>query len=109
MYLRCHKLNANWDGSNIVSPDWIKKQKNTINTTNDDDKGCQYAATIALNHEEIGKNSVKISKPKPFISKSNWKKIHFLSEKDHWKKFEKNNPLIALNLLFVKKWIYALH
>ena len=27
LYWKCHKLNVNWDGSNIDSPDWIKKQK----------------------------------------------------------------------------------
>ena len=26
LYWKCHKLNANWDGSNIDSPDWIKKK-----------------------------------------------------------------------------------
>ena len=27
----------------------------------------------------------------PFINKDNWEGIHFLSEKDRWQKFEKNN------------------
>ena len=40
-------------GSYINSPDWIKKEKVTINPKNADDKCFQYAATNALNYEEI--------------------------------------------------------
>ena len=42
-------------GSYIVSPDWIQNKKVTINLTNDDEKCFQYAAKVALNHEEIRK------------------------------------------------------
>ena len=55
-------------GSYIDSPDWIKNKKTTINPINDNDKYFQYAATVALNHEEIGRNSQRISKIKPFIN-----------------------------------------
>ena len=34
----------------------------TINPTNDDDKYFQNAATVTLNHEEIGRNSQRITK-----------------------------------------------
>ena len=37
-----------------------------------------------------------ISKIKLFINKYNWKGITYPSEKDGWKKFEKNNLTIAL-------------
>ena len=40
---------------------------------------------------------------KDFINKYNWEGIHFPSEKDEWRKFEKNNITIALNVLYVKK------
>ena len=40
-------------GSYIDSPDWIKKEIVTINPKNTDDKCFQYAATVALNYEEI--------------------------------------------------------
>ena len=49
-------------GSYNDSPDWIKKKKATINPKNEDDKCFQYAATVALNHEEIK----RISKMKSF-------------------------------------------
>ena len=40
---------------------------------------------------------------KPFINKYNWKEIHFPAEKDDWKKHEKNNATIALNVLYTKE------
>ena len=33
----------------------------------------------------------------------NWEAINYLSEKDDWQKFEKNNFTIALNVLYAKK------
>ena len=59
--------------------------------------------TLALNHEEIGKHAERITKVKPFINKYKWKGINFPSEKDDWKKIEKNNVTIAVNVLYVKK------
>ena len=44
-----------------------------------------------------------MSKIKPFINKYNWKGLNYLLGKDDWKKFEKNNPTIADNVLYVKK------
>ena len=29
LYYKCYKINLNRDGSNIDSPDWIKKQKSS--------------------------------------------------------------------------------
>ena len=55
-----------------------------------------------MNHEEIRKNSQRISKNKPFISKYNWQGINYPSEKDGCRKFEKNNPKIILNILYAK-------
>ena len=36
-------------------------------------------------------------KIKPFIDKCNWERINYPSEKDDWKKFEKNHLTIALH------------
>ena len=39
---------------NIVSPDWIKSKKATINPINKKDNRCfQYAVAVTLNHGEI--------------------------------------------------------
>ena len=78
-----------------------KNKKPTTNPINKKDNKCfQYTVTVALNHEEIEKHSERIIKIKPFINKYNWKGITFPSEKYDWKKFEKNNLTIALNVLY---------
>ena len=53
-----------------------------------------------LNHEEIKKYPPKV---KPFVNKYNWEAINYPSLKDYWKKIEKNNVKIALNILYAKK------
>ena len=52
--------------------------------------------------KEITKDSQRITKIKPFMNKYNRKGIRFSSEKDDWKKFEKNNVTIAFNVLYAK-------
>ena len=42
------------------------------------------------------------TKIKTFINKYKWDGINFLSEKNDWKKTEKNSVTIALNVLYVK-------
>ena len=88
----------------VVDPDWVKNKKATINPINQKDNKCfQYAVTAMLNHEEIGKDSERLTKIKTFINKHNWKGKTFSSAKDYWKEFEKNNATIAFNLLYIKK------
>ena len=104
MYYKWHKINANRGGSYADSPDWIKNKKATINSINKKDNKCfKYAITVALDYEEIGKHDGRITKIKTFISKYKWEGINFPSEKDDWKKIEKNNETIALNVLYAKK------
>ena len=67
------------------------------------------AVTIMLNNEEIGKHSGKITKIKPFINKYIWEGINFPPEKDDWKKFEKSNLTIVLNVLCAEKEKHILH
>ena len=102
-YYKCHKINPNCSRSYIDSPDWIKNKKAIINPFNKKSNKCfQYAVTVALNHEQIGKQPERITKIKPFISKFNWEGTNFPSEKDDWKKFEKNNVAISINVLYAK-------
>ena len=42
------------------------------------------------------------------MNKYNWKGINVLSEKDAWKKFEKYNVKIVLNVFYNKKEEYIL-
>ena len=67
--------------------------KTTINPINIKYTKCfQYILAVTLNHEEIKKDPQRITKIKPFINKY-----------DDWKRFEKNNVTIALNVLYAKK------
>ena len=56
-----------------------------------------------LNHEEIKKDPQRIPKIKPFKNKSNREGINFPSQKDGWKKIDKNNVTSALNVFYAKK------
>ena len=75
-------------------------KKQNINRT--DNKCFRYTVTVALNYEELKKDLQRIKKIKPFINKYNWEGINFPSEKDDWKKSEKNNVTIALTVLYTK-------
>ena len=82
----------------------MKNKKATVNPINKKDNQCfQYAVTISLNHEEIEKDPQRIMKINPFINRYNWEGINHPSEKDDWKKIEKNNVTVALHVLFKKK------
>ena len=90
--------------SYIDSPDWLKNEKATINLISKKDKNFfQYALTVALNYEEIKKDPQKMTNIKPFINKYKLEGINSPSERDDWKRFEKNNVTIALNVLYAKK------
>ena len=75
---KCHKININRAGSYTDATDWIKNKKVTINSfSNKEFKSFQYAVTVALNYEEIGKHSETMTKIKPSTNKYNWKVISF--------------------------------
>ena len=103
MYYKCLKVNFKRLGLYIYFTEWIKKKKATTNPKTEDDKSFQYAATVALIYEEIKWNPERVSNIKPFISEYNWDKINYPSKIDDWKMFEKNNPTIALNILYIKE------
>ena len=103
LYYKCHKINLNLGGSYTDLPDWRQNKKATINPINKKDNKCfQYAVTVELTYEEIKKDPQRITKIKPFINKYNWEGINYPSEKNDWKKFEKN-VIIDLNVLYAKK------
>ena len=80
-----------------------KKKKAKMNPKYIDKKFFQYAATVALNYEEVKWNPERVSNIKTFINKYNWKLINDSSKIDDWKTFEKNNSWIALNILYTKE------
>ena len=58
-----------------------------------------------MNYEEIKKDSQRITKIKPFINKHNWQGINFPSEKDDWKKIDKNNVLYAKEIYIYPAYV----
>ena len=95
-------MKPNHGGSYKHFPDWIKNKKASISPINKKDKCFQYAIPVTLNHEQIKKGLRRITKIKQVINKK-LVKNKFLSEKNDWKKFEKNIVAIALNVLYSKK------
>ena len=63
----------------------------------------QYWGTVALNYGEIASHPERVPNIKPFINKYNWGGINYPLKIDDWKTFKKNNPTIALSILYIKK------
>ena len=76
----------------------VTRQKEAII---DGDNDFQNALDDALNYQNIERDPQRISKLKSYINKYNWKGIKFPVEPKEWKKFERNNKTIALNILFI--------
>ena len=87
--------------SYIKAPEWVINKRATINPKNKDDKCFQYSITVALNHQNIENHPERISNIKPFINQYNWEGIDFPVGTKDWKKFERNNKTIALNILYL--------
>ena len=89
LYFKCHKIICKRSGSYIDSSHWIKEKKATRNAQKTDDKSFEYDVTFALNYGEI--------------KLDNWKGINCPTKIDDCKTFERNNPKIALNILYIKE------
>ena len=96
-----HKTSLKRGKSYIKSHEWILNKRATINPKNKDSKCFQYSITVALNHQNIENHPERISNIKPFIDQYNWEGIDFPSGIKDWKKFERINKTIALNILYV--------
>ena len=101
LYYDLNRITISKGGSYIESPKWLKDKKCCINQKNNDNKCFQYAATLALNLNNIDRNPQRLSKIKPFINNYKWNDINFPATKKDWNKFEVNNKNIALNILYV--------
>ena len=96
-----HKISLKRGKSFIKSPEWLTNERATVNRNYKDNKCFQYSVTVALNHQNIENHPERISNIKPFIDQYNWEGIDFPAGIKDWKKFERNNKTIALNILFV--------
>ena len=84
--------------SELYSLDWLRSKKEAIINGDSD---FQNALNDALNYQNIETHPERISKLKPYINKYNWEGIDFPAGPKEWKKFERNNKTIALNILFI--------
>ena len=98
-YYNFNKTSIYRGRSYIDSPKWLKDKKSTINPKSNDHKCFRYAATLALNFDNINNHPEKISKIRPFIDQYNWKDIDFPPTNKEWEKFELNNK-VTLNILY---------
>ena len=86
--------------SYIKAPEWVINKRATINPKNQDNKCFKYSATVALNSQNIENHPERISNFKPFTNQYNLDGIDFPAGIKDWKKFERNNKTIALNILY---------
>ena len=104
MSYHIHKTSLKRENSYIKSSEWLINKRVTINPKNKDDKCFQYSIAVALNHQNIGNHLERISNIDqfidPFIDQYNSKGIEFPAGKKDWKRFQRNNKTIVLNILF---------
>ena len=74
-----------------------------INPQNNDEQCFKWAVIAALHHEDIKQNPERISLLRPYEKQYNYKQLEFPASIKKIDKFEKNNPGIAVNVLFSKK------
>ena len=84
--------------SELNSSGCLRGKKETIISSDND---LEDALNDALNYQSIETHPERISKLKPYINKCNWEGIQFPAGPKDWKKFERNNKTIVLNILFI--------
>ena len=97
-----HKTILRRGNSYIKSPEWIANKKTTINPKNEENRCFEYSTVVALHHKEIKNHPERISRIHHYFSWDyNWEGIEFPAGIKDWKRFEKNNETVALNVLQV--------
>ena len=83
---KCHKINLECDRPYIDSPVWMKNKKPTNSPISDDDKWFQYAAAVALNHEQNVKNNPTIALNVFYVKKMNIYPAYISKHPKSWKR-----------------------
>ena len=96
-----HKISLRRGRSYVKAPEWVINKRATMNPKNKDNKCFQYSITVALNHQNIENHPERTLNIKPFINRYNWEGIDFPAGIKDWKKFERNNKTIAVNILYI--------
>ena len=103
LHINFHRLVLTWGSSYIELPGWIRTIKAVINPQNKDGECFKWVVIAVLHHEEIKKDHRRISRLRPYENQHKWKGLEFPVSIKKIDKFEKNNPGIAVNVLFSKK------
>ena len=92
-YYYFQKIDIRRAESYIMSPNWIVSKKATINQKNEKDNKCfQWSIISGLNYNKIKEKDLKK------ILK--FKRVDTDLFQRDWNKFEQNNTLVSLNVLF---------
>ena len=96
LYYEFHKIDIVRVESYIIYPDWIAREKATINPKNEkDDKFFQWSIIAGLNYNIIQEKQLKK------LSKFGRVDKDFSSHQRDWGNFEQENNSIARNVLYV--------
>ena len=99
--IRFHKLQLTQGNSYIELLSWIYNKKAVLNPRNEEDEECfKWAVIAALHHEDIQKDSKRISKLKSYSNLYNWEGMDFPVTVSQIDKFEKNED-IAVKVLYI--------
>ena len=97
LYINFHRLVLTLGSSYNELPKWLKSKKAVINPQNKGEECFKWAVTAALHHEEIKKDHQRIPRRR---SGKGFEGLEFPVSIKKIYKFEKNNPDIAVNVLF---------
>ena len=114
LYINFHRLVLTGGSSYIELPEWIKSKEAVINPQNKDEECFKWAVIEALHQEDIKHHPERISLLRPYEIQYNWKVLEFPVSIKKIEKFQKDNPGIAVNVLFSnkkspRKDIYTVH
>ena len=109
LYINFHWLLLTRGNSYNALPEWLKSKKAVINPQNKDEECFKWAVIEALHHEDIKHHPERISLLRPYEKQYNWKGLKIPVSIKRIDKFEKNNPGIAVNVLFSNKKNQHIH
>ena len=103
LYINFHRLVSTRGSCYTELPEQLKSKKAVINPQNKYEECFKCAVIEALHHEEIKHHPERISLLRPYENQYNWKGLEFPVSIKKIDKFEKNNPDIAVNVLYSNK------
>ena len=103
LYINFHRLVLTRGSSYTELPEGIKSKKAVINPQNNDEECFKWTVIESLHHEDIKHDPERISLLRPYEKQYFWKGLEFPVSIKKIDKFEKNNPGMAVNVLFSNK------